>query len=167
MNRVVSFLCVLLFLGEGGCRRAKEITSLQRKEAANLASEADFAVSIRDLRRAEGLLSQVVALCPDTGDFWVNLGSIRMRLGNRDSAKSAYLSALDAYKQAAKLNKKDGMPILQQVYVLALLGRLEDARKLLEKSQKQYSEDRAIRSFVQGRQLDHLVADPAFKEISL
>jgi Flp pilus assembly protein TadD len=167
MKRVLLLQCALLLLVLGGCRRAKEITSLQRKEAATLASEAEFAMSIRDLARAEETLAKMVTLCPDTGDYWINLGSVRMRLGKRESAKSAYESALDVYKQAAKLEAKEGTLVLQQIYVLALLGKTEDAKKLLEKTQKKLPDDRAIRAFVQERQFERLLADPGFKEISL
>lgn len=140
---------------------------MQRKEAASLASEADFALTLRDLRRAEGLFVKVVELCPDTGEYWINLGAVRMRLGSRETAQKAYESALDAYKQAAKREPKDAAPVLQQVYVLALLGRVDDARKLIEKTQKNYPDDRAVRTFVQEHHFDRLLADPGFKEISL
>ena len=151
-----------------GCgRRAKEITSLQRKEAASLASEAEFAVTVRDLPRAEKLLTKMVSLCPDTGEYWVGLGSLRMRLGDREGAKRAYQSALETYADAAKLEKANGAPLLHQIHVLALLGRMDEARKLLEKAQKKMPEDRLIREFVKERQLDLMLADPVFKEMSL
>ena len=64
-----------------GCRH-REITKLEREEAANMASEADFAVTVKEWSRAEGLYSKAAALCPDTGDLWLNLGVVRMRLGD-------------------------------------------------------------------------------------
>lgn len=168
MKRFMLILMGVAALSATGCgRRAREITSLQRKEAASLASEAEFAVTLRDLPRAEKLLTKVVALCPDTGEYWVGLGSLRMRLGDRDGAKSAYQSALGAYEDAAKGEKADGTPVLQQIHVLALLGRVDEARKLLEKSEKLHPNDRLIRDFVQERQLDQMLADPTFKGMSL
>lgn len=171
----LNFLGMLLIASLGvfapGCGKrsdgAKEITSLQRKEAENLVTEADFAVSIRDLARAEGLLTKAVALARDTGDFWVNLGSVRMRLGNREGAKSAYESALGAYKQAAKAENAGGSPMLQEVYVLALLGKVDAARKLLDEAQKKFPADPGVRVFVQEKHLDQLLSDPKFKQISL
>ena len=165
------FMLVLLgvaLLGAAGCgRRTKEITSLQRKEAVSLVSEAEFAMSVRDLPRAEKLLAKVTALCPDTGEYWIGLGSIRMRMGNRDGAKAAYESALLVYQDAASKEKADGTPVLQQVHALALLGRVDEAKKVVEKAQKKLPNDRLIREFVQGRQLDIMLADPVFKEMSL
>ena len=168
MKRLAIALMGFFLLSGLGCRpRSKEITSLQRKEAASLASEAEFAVTLRDLPRAQGLLIKVTSLCPDNGEYWSNLGSVRMRLGDRDGAKNAYETALAAYKNTAKLEPQHTELILQQVYVLALLGRVEEARKLLEKAHQKFPEDRLVREFVQEKTLDRLITEPTFKEISL
>ena len=161
-------LAALILLGTGGCKpKAKAITSLQRKEAASLVSEAEFAVQLKDYARAEGVLAKAAALCPDTGKYWVDLGSMRMRLGKKDAARAAYQTGLDAYVEAAKADPKDVKPLLQQIYVLALLGRVNEARAVLAKGQKLFPEDRAVRSFAEGKQIDKMIADPRFKEIAL
>jgi Flp pilus assembly protein TadD len=149
-----------------GCK-AKEPTSLERKEAATLVSEAQFALQLKDYARAEVLLAKATALCPDTGKFWVDLGAMRVRLGKKDAARSAYKSALDAYESAAKSDPKDSKAWLQQLYVLALLGRTDDARAVLAKAQKAFPDDRAVRAFVEGKQIDKMTTDPRFKEIAL
>ena len=149
-----------------GCGR-KEVTSLQRKQAASLVSEADFALSVRDYPRAEGLLTQAVAACPDTPDYWLKLGAVRRRLGNRAGAKAAYEEILDLAKANFKRNAKDTQPLLQQIYALALLGRMDDARAVLEKAKKHHPDDRNIRKFVEDGSLDHLPDDPAFKDMAL
>lgn len=169
MTRFFTLLLALGFL-LGGCgkgKATKEITSLQRKEAETLASEADFALTLRDLPRTEALMTKVVALCPDNGQYWGTLGAVRMRLGEREKAKNAYQSGLDAYKEAAKLEPKNTELILHQVYMLALLGRVDDARKLVEQTQKKFPEDLLIREFVQEKQLDGMLAEKTFKEIAL
>lgn len=167
MKRVFILLFAFSFF-LGGCgRRTKEITSLQRKEAAALASEADFAMTLRDFPRTESLLDKIVTLCPDNGEYWANLGAVRMRLGHREKAKSAYQSALAAYQEAAKLEPKNTEVILQQVYILALLGRVDEARKVVEQTQKKFPADPFIREFVQEKQLDQMLAERSFKEVSL
>src|SRR5205809_519111 len=88
----------LLLAACGKSRSEKQITELQRKEAAHLASEAQFAHTLRDYAREEGVLAKVVELCPDTGGYWINLGVARMRMGNRVRAREAYQSALQAYQ---------------------------------------------------------------------
>src|SRR4051812_35481693 len=105
MKRTRPFLTALTLLAvTAGCGvKQKEITSAQRGEAATLASEAQFALSVREYSRAEGLLAKAVELCPDTGNYWVSLGSTRMRLSQRDAARTAYRQALSAYEgNAAK-----------------------------------------------------------------
>lgn len=158
-------VAVLLFLGVG-CGKKPEITSLQRKEAASLLSEAQFALTLRDLPRAEGLLAKATAVCPDMGDSWVSLGSVRMKLGQRDAAKSAYKQALAVFEEAAAKNKADAEPVLQQVTVLALLGRVGEARALAEKLPARFPTNRNVRMYVEGKNLERLLADPKFKEVA-
>ena len=157
-----------LLLGAGCKPRAKEITSSQRKEAASLASEAQFALSVRDVARAEATYAQAAALCPDWGDYWLELGRCRVKLGNRGTAKDAYKSALAAYEFDATRNAASRVPaVFRQIYVLALLGRADDARALLAKTQKDLPDNRELRGFAEAKQLDQLLASPAFKEIAL
>jgi len=149
-----------------GCSR-KEVTALERKQGASFASEADFAVTLRDYARAEGLLAQAVQVCPDTREYWLSLGIVRRRLDNRSGAKAAYEQALELARDTYRRNSQDTQPLLQQAYILALLGRMDDARDVQAKAQKDHPDDRGVRIFVEGRQLDQLAADPGFKAISL
>lgn len=162
---IVAAVALLL----GGCGpKASKVTPNQRKEAAALVSEAQFALSVRDSVRAEGLFTKATALCPDTGDYWFELGQLRARAGNRAEAKSAYQSALAAYEYDAAANPRVyATAVLRQVYVLALLGRPDDARAVLAKAQKVRPDDREIRAFAENKQLDQLLASPAFKAVAL
>ena len=165
---LLGFLLAMALVAGPGCKpKSAAITSLQRKEAANLVSEAQFAMSLRDYARAEGLLAKATALEFDNGNYWISLGSMRVRLGRKPEAKQAYESALGALKEAYKENPKVVQPYLQQVYALALLGRVADARSLLLKLEKAHPDDAAVRAFVQGKQLDAMLASPLFKEIAL
>jgi tetratricopeptide (TPR) repeat protein len=169
VSRLLLTVCAAALLAVAGCKpHAKEITSLQRKEAASLASEAQFALSVRDVARAEASLAKAAALCPDTGDYWLELGRCRVRLGQRGTAKDAYKSALDAYEGDAGRDAALRTPsTLRQVYVLALLGRADDARALLAQAQKQSPDDRDLRAFAETKQIDQMLASPAFKEVAL
>ena len=124
-------------------------------------------MSLRNWAEAEAALTKGVSLCPDTGAYWVSLGSMRMKLGKRDGAKAAYKSALRAFETQAEKNKADAGAWLQQVYVLALLGRTEDARTLLDKAGKRFPEQRNVRLFIEGKQFDGMLADPKFKDNAL
>jgi len=155
-------------LGVTGCKpKPKEITSLQRKEAEQLVSEAQFAITLRDYTKAESELAKAVAICPDTGDYWVSLGTMRLKLRQRDAAKAAYQSGLAAYEASAVLAPKDVQPVLQQITVLAMLGRTDEARALVEKLTARFPDNRDARMFGERKQLDRMLADPDFKEIAL
>lgn len=167
IRRLLTFAAVSALIVACGCKpKAREITSLQRKEAATLVSEAEFALQLRDVARAEGLYAKAAALCPDTGEFWQALGELRVRRGNKDAARAAYKSALTAYEELGAGGKAP-QPLLQQVYVLALLGRVDDARTVLAKAQKKFPDHRAVRGFTEGGRFERMIADPQFKEIAL
>ena len=169
MFKIVVFIGSLLsLLAVTGCKpKSASITSLQRKEAASLISEAEFALTIRELARAEKLLTQASALEFDNGKTWISLGMIRVRLGRKPAAKAAYESALHAYEEAYALEPKSAQLYLQQVYLLALLGRMPEARSVLAQIQKKHGADPEVRSFVQSRQVDTMAQSPQFKEIAL
>lgn len=161
--------CLVLLvavLACAGCGK-KEVTQLERKQGVALVSEAQFALTLRDYARAEGLLAQATKVCHDDAAYWIMLGSTRVRLGQRESARDAYEEALDLYKEAASKNKTQTAPLLQQVYVLALLGRIDDARALEAKLQSKFPEDRDVRAFIENKQLDRVLSESGFKQIAL
>ena len=93
-----------LIAGLTGCGGKPEVTERQRKEADHLVAEANFALTLRDWARAEGLLARAVALVPDNGDFWTMLGTTRVRLGRKPAARDAYLKGLQADRKSTRLN---------------------------------------------------------------
>jgi tetratricopeptide (TPR) repeat protein len=162
--------CMVLavaLLASFGCAKTKEVSAIDRKKAESYVSEAQFALTIRDYARAESLYVQATAACPDDGAYWVGLGTTRMRQGQRESARTAYQTALKNYEGRLREKKTDTEAAMQQVYVLALLGRLDEARALQTKFQSRFPDDHDIRSFVEHKQLDRMIADPRFKEIAL
>jgi len=144
-------LLAVAALALAGCAK-KKITDLQRKEAAHLVSEAEFALTLRDWPRAEAALEKAVAACPDTGAYWISLGAARVRQGKRDAARAAYKGARGAYEAEASGKKTAVDPWLQQVYVLALLGRVNDGRALLATVAKRFHDNRDVRQFIERRQ---------------
>ena len=148
-----------------GCR-AKEITSIDRKEAANIVSEAEFAVTIKDWSRAEGLYSKAAGLCPDDGETWVGLGVVRMRLHNPAGARDAYKSGLSAYEDDIKRDPANTASVIRCASVLVILGRADEARSLVDKAYAKNPDDRRLRDFVQMKGVDRIVADPGLKAVS-
>ncbi len=166
MKQLFPLLLALVLLASGGCK-PKEIPAVQRKQAANLVSEAQFALTLRDYARAEPLFDQATKLCPDTGEYWIDLGVTRRRLNNKSGAKSAYEKAVDVFRAAFEKESKDTDALLQEVYALALLGKADEGRKVLEKARKKLPDSRPLRGFVESKQLDHILEDPGFKELAL
>ncbi len=153
----------LALLSAGCGPKRKDVSDRDRKEAAHLASEAQFALSLKDYARTESLLAKAVELTPDAGALWISLGSARVRQGKKDVAKTAYLGALKAYDLEIAEKPEHAESWLKKVYVLALLGRTDEARGFLEQTAKKFPDTRGVRQFVDGKQFDRMLADPIFK----
>ena len=165
---LLALIVSLAVLGAVGCKpKSEDITPLQRKEAASLMSEAQFAMTLRDYTRAEPLFEQAAKLCPDDGEYWLGLGVTRRRLSNTSGAKAAYEKARAAYRDAFEKDSNDSEALLQEVYVLALLGRVDEANSTMEKARKKHPENTRLRLFVENKHMDRLMAEPGFKEIAL
>src|SRR6187200_836444 len=157
MKSTFVLIATLAMFAGAGCKpKPEDITSLQRKEAASLVSEAQFAINLRDYARAEPLFEKAAKLCPDDGEYWLGLGVTRRRLGNTSGAKAAYEEARSAYRDAFKRNANDGEALLQEVYVLALLGRVDEANSTVEKARGKHPENSRLRKFVENKQMERL-----------
>lgn len=168
MKRFLVLIVTVALLATGGCKpKPKEITQLQRKEAASLVSEAEFAMNLRDYARAEPLFQKATELCPDDGGYWLGLGINRRRLDNVKGAKEAYEKARSAFRDAYETDRTESESLLKEVYALALLGRVDDATKALEKARKNDPADSRLRLFAENKQLERLIEEPSFKEIAL
>ncbi|MFM8619774.1 MAG: hypothetical protein ACKOE8_13745 [Opitutaceae bacterium] len=153
----------------GGCGKSDpKDAELRRKQAEHLLAEADFAVNLREWTRAEGLLLKATEVAPDEAEIWVSLGAARVLRGDKAQARTAYEKALSLHAGAA--SEKSGSPAepwLRQVHILALLGREKDARVLLEKAGRRLDGNREVKAFIDARELDRLLADPAFAKVRL
>jgi len=149
-----------------GCTPKRKVTDHDRKEAAHLASEAEFAISIREWARAEGLLAKAVQVAPH-GDYWLSLGVARVRQGNRAGAKDAYLAALKAYENLTAIDNTHADPWLKQAYVLALLGRKEDSRAVIANAAKRFPNDMKVRLLTDTKEFEKMITAPTFKDMAL
>ena len=144
----------------------KEVPKIVAAEAANLASEASFALQIRDYARAEKSVARAVELRPDIPDWWLSLGSACKRQAKIGDARSAYKKALALYEKryAATADVTD---LQQQLITLVLLGREDDARKLLEQSCKKQPDQPALKRLSEGKIVDQLLRDPNILQLKL
>ncbi len=127
-TRALIVPAVLASLVAGGCK-ATQPTSLERKEAATLVSEARF--------------------------------------GEKVAARTASSASREADQATAKADPQDTAPLLQQISGLALLGRTENTRAVLVTAQKNFPDDRAVRVFAEGKQIEKMTTDPRLTEIAL
>jgi Flp pilus assembly protein TadD len=168
MKRVSLLLIIVALLATAGCKpKPADIPPLTRKQAAILVDEAQFAMGLRDYARAEPLFAEATKLCPDDGGYWLGLGVTRRRLGNTAGAKTAYEKARSAFHDAYELDAKRTDVLLQEIYVLALIGKAKDAEALLEKARKKDPNDAQLRVFAENKQLEKMMTDPVFKDIAL
>ena len=158
-------LVIAAALALAGCR-ARQITQLERDEAANDASDADFAVTIKDWARAEGMYAKAAKLCPDEADVWMNLGIARMHLNNPGDARTAYKAALSAYKDNLKKSPGQAVIVIRIAYVLTLLGRADEARAVIADALQKAPGDGQLRDIVDSKAIDKMLADPGVKAIS-
>lgn len=168
MKRNVVLFITAVVLATTGCKpKPVEISPLSRKQAASLVSEAQFAITLRDHARAEPLFEEATRLCPDDGEYWLGLGVTRRRLNNLPGAKAAYEKARSAFRDAYERDTTRTEPLVQEVYLLALLGRIDDATATFAKARKKDPADVRLRVFEENKQLERMIAEPLFKELAL
>ena len=56
---------------------------------------------------------------------------------------------------------------MKQIYVLALLGRVDDARARVEKMRARFPTHRVVRIFVEEKQFELMLQEPLIKETGL
>lgn len=157
---------LLLALAAGCGSSHREPTEKERKEAALYASEGQFALSVKEWPRAEGLFLKASQASPD-GDYFLSLGVARLRLGKRSDAKAAYEHALRAFARDAVREPALVEPWLRQAYALAVLGRTDESRALLSKAAKKFPSDGRLRALHEAKGFEQMIAAPNFKEMAL
>lgn len=167
MNRLFALLiCVFVALGSGCSKKNIEVSAATKAEAAMLASEAQFAMQIREFNRAEELLQRALKLREDMPEYWVTLGMARRKQDNKDGARKAYKTALglhtDRYNEGHKPEE-----LAQQAFVLALLGRGEEALALLNQGLKDHPNHPVMQKMADPRGLPRTFKTEEFKSLAL
>lgn len=162
----IVFACVAVLFSSGCSQKPKEVPEVVKKEAATLVSEAQFAMSIREFSRAEELIQRALKLREDMPEYWVSLGMARRKQDDKKGARKAYEKALGLHQDRYK---SDHAPeeLAQQAFVLALLGRNDEALKVLEKGLKDHPDSAVIKKMADPRGLPRTFQSPQFKELSV
>lgn len=165
MRKFSSFVLVALTLSLGACKpKDVEVSSVARAQAAHFASEAQLQARLRDYAEAEKSLARAVELDPEVAVYWSGLGMNRMMTGDKSGAKKAYKRELAICEKAAKKDAKDVDQQLSLLRPLVLLGRVEDARKLLEKTGREHPDNQGLREFIETKPIDLMLANPKIQE---
>ncbi|MFA6962377.1 MAG: tetratricopeptide repeat protein [Opitutaceae bacterium] len=167
MKRLLTLLvCVIVLVSTGCSKKPKEVSKVDIAQAASLASEAQFAMQIREYSRAEELIQQALKLRNDMPEYWVSLGMARRKQDDTSGARKAYEKALELH---TALYKKDHAPeqLSQQAFVLALLGRTDEAVKLLQKGLKDHPDSPVMQKMADPRGLPRTFQTPEFKALAI
>ena len=177
MSRLVTtFLASLLALTLAGCGgkpkdnsaagQPKEVSKAVAAEAETNASDAVFAMQIRDFARAEKGWKRALDLRPDIPEWWESYGTVQKRLGKTGDARSAYKRALGLWEQRYETTS-DPQFGLHQIFSLVLLDRVDEARRLSERLAKKHPTDPLIKNFTERRGMEQLLADPDMRQNKL
>jgi tetratricopeptide (TPR) repeat protein len=167
MKRITPVLiCAGLLLSAGCDKKPKEVSKAVKAEAEMLISEAQFASSIREFPRAQELVERAIKLRDDVPEYWVTLGMSLRKQDNLTGARKAYETALDLHKARYKA-EKNPEELGQQAFVLALLGRTDEALKVLEKGLKSHPDSAVLKKMADPRGLPATFKNEKFKELAL
>jgi tetratricopeptide (TPR) repeat protein len=109
-----------------------------------LASESATALNAKDYAKAQTLARQATSIDPQFAEAWVGYGMASVRLGQTDHARDAYERALSLHQARHLQNPSDANQVVQQIFLLTLLGRPTEAETLLKQAHIDYSSDQTI-----------------------
>ena len=124
-------------------------------------AQAQSAMQANDFSKAEELMQQALKLREDMPEYWVAIGMARRRQENKDGARDAYQKALTLLENRNK-NEKD---IGQKAWVMALLGKTDEAVQFLNKSLKDHPDSTYLQKMADPRGLPRTFQSEDFKSL--
>jgi Flp pilus assembly protein TadD len=109
-----------------------------------LASQSATALNAKDYTKAQALAKKATDIDPKFAEAWVGYGMASVRLGQADQARTAYERALSLHQARHLQNPSDANQVVQQIFLLTLLGRSADAEALLKQAHTDYPTDQTI-----------------------
>jgi Flp pilus assembly protein TadD len=131
--------------------------------AQSLAARAAEAIVDKEYEKARSLLEEAVSLKPDFAEAWVGHGQSCALMGDSVSARESYERALELHSQRYREDSRDANQLVQQVFVLFLLGRETQARDLLAQGLEAHPADEQLNLFSSG--MDSLLTDGEFSKL--
>ena len=124
------------------CTRTPSNATASRSQ--QLASQSAAALNAKDYSQAQSLAAQATHIDPQFAEAWVGYGMASVRLGQTDRAREAYEHALSLLQTRHGANPSDANQVLQQIFVLSLLGRSGEAEAMLKQAQAGYPNNQQI-----------------------
>jgi len=109
-----------------------------------LASESAAAYNAKEFAKAQTLAAQATSTDPQFAEAWVAYGMASVRLGQTDLARQAYERALALHQARHRQNPSDANQVVQQIFLLILLGKPAEAETLLKQARAAYPNDQTI-----------------------
>jgi len=138
----ITSLTLLTFALVTSCAHTPSNATASRSQ--QLASESATALNAEDYSQAQSLAAQATSIDPQFAEAWVGYGMASVRLGQTDRARDAYEHALSLHQARHRANPADANQVFQQIFVLALLGRSDEAATLLKQAEIEYPNDKQI-----------------------
>lgn len=132
--KILATICVLFSLV--GCAQRTD------ERAARLAAEAAQRLNENRFEDAYQKMRQAADLRPDTAEYQVGLGMAAVKLRNKEAAAEAYAKA---ERILAREVRHDPDRIDDHATVLVLLGRIEDAKRILREGYERFPDSKTLR----------------------
>jgi tetratricopeptide (TPR) repeat protein len=124
------------------CASAPPAASIPRQQ--QLADEGAAAMFAKDYAKAQALTAEAIGIDPQFAEAWAGYGMASASLGQADHARQGYERALALYQARHLKNPSDANPVLQQVFLLTVLGRPAEAEALLKQARADYPKDEQL-----------------------
>lgn len=147
-------------------RQPAEVPAAVAAEAAAIIDEAQFAMRINENARAEELIRRALGLRDDLPEYWVSLGMALRKQDKTDAARKAYEKALKIHGQRYE-NDRHPDELAQQAFVLGLLGRADEAFRLLEKARADHPGNESLNAMADPQGLPRTFQTPEFKALAV
>jgi Flp pilus assembly protein TadD len=141
--KITAFICSLVAVAFlVSCTPAAHTNVSSR--STQLASESAAAFNAKEYVKAQTLAEEATSADPQFAEAWVGYGMASVRLGQTDHARQAYEQALSLHQARHRQNPSDADQVVQQIFLLTLLGRPTEAETLLKQASTDYPNDQTI-----------------------
>ena len=142
--KVRALAMLLMFLWCASCTRPPQNKNSITPQAQQLAGEGAAAFNATNYSKAQTLSLAATRIDPQFAEAWVGYGMASVRLGQSDQARQGYERALSIYQARHRQNPSDVNQLVQQIFLMALLDRPDEAEKMLRQAHVDFPKDQTL-----------------------